>query len=148
MPATPGTQPKVSSSARNIFWGGDNTSVQILTADTEIDSATVDAGNPERTTVLRAGLIMAKVTATGLLVQWDALGAAGAEVVYGVLSDEIDMLNDQAVAVNQFAKCVVNAPVRAENLLIQGAALIGDGDEAAARTGLNAKRFYINDEYT
>lgn len=49
--------------------------------------------NPNRDTLLRAGLILGKVTATGKWKEYDDSDADGTEVARGILMQDIDILN-------------------------------------------------------
>ena len=142
----PGQAPATFTAEAEIFWGGTSSQIEILRASANIDAAAVDAGNTP-TTTLRGGLIMGKVTATGKVVAWDPDAVDGSETVYGVLPNTVNMLDAFGQAEEKFTRVVVKAPVKVSELLIEGAAMVGSGDEAAARTGLNAKRFALDDEF-
>lgn len=148
MPATPGQRPARFDQPRNIYWGGDASKIEILHGNAVIDPAARDAGNVGYETVLRAGLLMGRVTATGKLKEWNNSETDGTETVYGVLDREVDLLDRENQPLEAFDGVTVKAPVRVENLLIRGQPLVGDAAEAAARTELKAKWFTLNDEWT
>ena len=143
----PGSTDAIFTSTNEIFWGGDVSRIPVLLKGCVIDgSAREDANSP--THVLRAGLLLGKVTATGKLKEWDNAASDGTETVYGILPVELVMTDPLSGAnEDKFANVVVFAPVKASALRIEGSPLIGDTDEAAARTELNAKRFMLDDEY-
>src|SRR5262245_32110794 len=69
---------------------------QVWLPDTTSGAAR-DAGNTV-TTLLRSGLLLGKITASGLLKEWNPTGTDGSEVIYGVLGG---MLHAQQNAANQ-----------------------------------------------
>lgn len=143
----PGQSVGTFSSENEFLWGGDVTRIPVLTKSCVIDGATREAGNTP-TTVLRAGLLLGKLTATGKLKEWNNAAADGTETVYGILA--VELLTVDPIAgtnTDRIAPVVVFGPVRPRNLRIKGAAMIGHADEAAARTELNAKRFMLDDEF-
>lgn len=125
------------SQDREILWGSPQER-QVLRTGAVIDSTAVDAGSSP-TTVLRRGLLLGKVTATGNLKQYDSAAVDGTEDVYGVLDVELNMLDNLGQAIDRDAPVIVNAPLKSEMLLIKGAAFIGHADQAAATTDLKAK---------
>lgn len=141
----PGQRAAVTNSESNIFWGGDDSKIEILRKSVVIDAAARDAGNTP-TTTLRKGLILGVITASGKVVQYDNAALDGTQTAKYILDQEIDLLED-GTAVDQFVQVVACAPVRVEALLIEGAAFVGNGDEAATRTDLKAQLFRLNDEY-
>lgn len=143
----PGQLSAVFSEENQFLWGGDVTRIPVLMKSCVIDGATREAGNSP-THVLRQGLILGKVTATGKLKQWDSTASDGTEDVYGILPVELVMTNPlSGASEDKVAPIVVFAPVKVNNIRIKGAAFVGNADEAACRTGLNAKRFMLDDEY-
>lgn len=143
----PGQLSAVFSEENQFLWGGDVTRIPVLMKSCVIDGATREAGNSP-THVLRQGLILGKVTATGKLKQWDNAAADGSETVYGILPVELVMTNPlSGSSEDKVAPIVVFAPVKVNNIRIKGDAFVGHADEAACRTELNAKRFMLDDEY-
>ena len=144
----PGQTNAVFTQTNEFIWGGDPSKIMILQKSCVIDGSARDAGHTSNTTVLRPGLILGKITATGKIVEWDSGAVDGSETVYGILPVELVMVDPVSGSdADKVAPVVVWAPVKAKALRIKGATMVGDGDEAAARTGLNAKRFMLDDEY-
>ncbi len=141
----PGQSAAAFAEQREIFWGGGEDKIEILRTSATIDSSARDAGNTP-TTVLRAGLLLGKVTASGKLKQYDPDGLDGTETVYGVLLAETRMTDELGVAVDRYVPVVVSAPVKASKLLIEGAAYDGNAGEADAKADLEAKFFRIDKE--
>lgn len=112
----PGWTASTTTTESNIFWGTDPTkNVQYQVAD--IVSTAVDSGNTP-TTLLRAGLIMGKVTSTGLYKEYNPTGTDGSQQAIGVLAGEINMLDPvTAAAAARVALLVISGPVRASALV-------------------------------
>ena len=143
----PGQSSAVFTTENEVLWGGDESRIPVLRKSVVIDGTTRDAGNTP-TSVLRAGLLLGKVTATGKITDYDPGASDGTENVYGVLQIEQVMVNQfSGLDEDKLAPVIVFGPVKASALYIQGAALIGHASEAATRTSLNAKRFMLDDEY-
>lgn len=142
----PGQTAAVFTQENEFLWGGDESRIPVLRKSIVVDGTARDAGNTP-TTVLRQGLLLGKVTATGKHKQWDASAVDGTEDVAGILPVELVMTDQLGVDQDRVCPLIVFAPIKARNLLIEGAALVGHADEAAARTSLNAKRFMLDDEY-
>ncbi len=100
-----------------------------------IGSGAVDSGNTP-TTTLRKGLVLGKVTATGVWVNYSATATDGSEVASGVLIESLRM-EDIVTGVNvaRFYGIMVSGGV-------QGAKLIGLDLQARAQM---ASRFYFDD---
>ena len=133
-----------------IFWGGSDDHIQILRSANEIIDSGVTIGSPvsgQPATKWPAGLLVGKVTATGKIRPWDNAASDGTETVYGVLDRDYSAVDEFNNAVDVPCAVVVSAPVKVEKLLVDGGAFVGDTAEAAGRTELNAKRFYLDDEY-
>ena len=80
--STPGVGTIARSQTQQFIWGGDK--AQVLEMGFQIDSAAVDAGS-NNTKVLRPGLAMGRVTATGLLRQFDNAASDGTQNLVGFL---------------------------------------------------------------
>ncbi|MES2792741.1 MAG: head decoration protein [Planctomycetota bacterium] len=111
----PGLTSALSTAESNIFWGTDPTKlVQYDTVD--IVSTAVDAGNTP-TTLLRAGLVLGKVAATGQYTTYSATATDGSQQAVAVLPLEINMLDPyQGTVQNRVAAVVICGPVRASAL--------------------------------
>lgn len=125
------------SQDREILWGPPQQR-QVLSTGATIDAAARDAGN-DITTVLRRGLLMGKVTATGSLKEYDPAASDGTEDVYGVLNVELTMVDTLGQATDRHAPIIISAPLKTKQLLLLGDTLLGHGSEAAAIADLTAK---------
>lgn len=142
----PGTAAARMTTQRNIFWGGDESRINIVRYDAQFASTAADAGNTP-TTVLRTGLLMAENT-DDELVPWNPDAVDGTENIYGVNSQELVMVDDQGSAVKRFAPVVVQAPLKASQLLIEGSAMVGHEAEYLARRILALKGCLLEDDVT
>lgn len=86
----PGISASRFSSENQFWWGHEN--LRIFDANPLIVSTAIDAG-ASPTSVLRAGLIMAQVTASGKWAEYDVTATDGREVARGVLVEAISMMN-------------------------------------------------------
>lgn len=128
-----------------IMWGGNKGGVEVLYADANIDSSAVDAGSVP-TNVLRKGLLMGQLTASGKKVQWDSTATDGSADLRGVLDVEQRMVDGLGTARGTFPRLLIHAPIKASKLLIKGAALIGHADEYLARRNLHQMGFRLDDD--
>ncbi|WP_146595625.1 head decoration protein [Novipirellula galeiformis] len=130
----------------DLLWGGDESRIEVLKSSAHaIDSASRDAGNTP-TAVLRQGLILGLVTATGKLKQYDPDAEDGTEVPYGVLPVELRMTDELGVAVDRYCPVIVSAPVKSDRLLILGDSMIGHDDEDVTVAALKLKFFRLSHE--
>lgn len=141
----PGQGAAVFTSEREIIPQGFE-SRSALFKSAVISGAARDAGNSP-TTVLRPGLLLGKVTATGELEEWDADAADGTQYIAAVLWKELRAQDFDANNTDRvFTVLVGRCPLRAENLLIQGTALTSHSDEYLARRQLAAAGFQLDDD--
>jgi len=61
-----------------------------LTEKVTIDDTAVDAGNTGQTHILRAGLVMGKITASGKMAHYAPGASDGTETAYGILLSDVD----------------------------------------------------------
>ena len=110
---------------KNFIWDpGLGTPVAWKTSEVLL-SSTVDAGNTP-TTMLRPGLLLGKVTATGKIKEWNPTGTDGSETVYGVLAGGQMMLDGSATAADRWLGYIVVAgPVKMAGLLVPGQSSYG-----------------------
>lgn len=141
----PGVGAVSASADRQIFWGGDDSKIEILRADKPIVSTATDAGNTP-TTTLRRGLLMGKVTSSGKLSAWNPDATDGTENIFGTLEHEQQMLDQFGTAGDRQGVCVVKAPLKATGLLIEGTALVGATDEYLARRMLGLMGCRLDDD--
>lgn len=145
MNGIPGVNAAISTSDTEIYWGGDESRITVLRMDATIVSTAVDATNSP-TTVLRKGLILGKVTATGKLKEWNPDGSDGSENIYGILDIEIQMLDTSGVAVDQWCRVAVCGPIKASAIRAEGALLSASADGYLARRKLVELGFRFDDD--
>lgn len=141
----PGQSASIFSAAREIFWGGDASRIEILRLHSQIDEASVDAGAAV-TSTLRAGLILGKTTSGGQLKQWDTAATDGSQWLHSVNEHELSTLSAYGGTRDLFAPTVVRAPLKAAALLIKGVALVGHADEFLARRSLARMGCVLDDD--
>lgn len=86
-----------------------------LRATVAIAAATVDAG-ASPTTNLRAGLVLGRITATGLYTHWSPAATDGSEVALLVLAEEMSTLDATGTAAIKEAHVWVKAILQAAQL--------------------------------
>ncbi len=144
--ATPGQGALVETSEREILWGRDDAQLASLFRNVVVDSTTRDAGNSP-TTVLRRGLIMGKLSASGQYTEWDADASDGSQYIEGVLNNEILIADFGGTAVDRMPlPLILRAPVIASKLLIQGSAFVGHVDEFLARRVMVEAGYVFDDD--
>tara|TARA_R110000803_G_scaffold210718_2_gene283387 strand:- start:14800 stop:15612 length:813 start_codon:yes stop_codon:yes gene_type:complete len=110
---TPGLGAVASDTPKEILWSGTG----CLYKSVVIDSATADAGNTP-TTLLRAGLILGKVTSTGQYSDYDADAIDGTQIAEVILAEEINTLDHDANAVDRVFQVVTGGAAKAGQLLL------------------------------
>ena len=129
-----------------ILWGGDQSRLALLWQSAVISGAARDAANTP-TTVLRPGLILGKITATGKLKEWNPTSTDGSQHVWGVLDSELRAQDYDATDQDRAFRVIVGrAPVKARGLLILGVSLVGATAEYAARRALAKAGFVFDDD--
>ncbi len=141
----PGAGTLESTSERQILWGGDAAKGLSLWKNEVYSGAARDAGNSP-TSVLRAGLLMGKVTSSGLLLQWDTAATDGSQYLYGILGEEIKSTDFNGDNADRVYRVYVKAPVQAAQLLIKGVALTSAADQYLARKMLYDAGFTLDDD--
>lgn len=140
----PGSGAAVTSTHRQILFGRPQER-EVLDTGAYVSSTARDAGNTP-TTVLRAGLLMGVITASGKWAEWNPDASDGTEVLQGILAEEIVMTDILGTAVDRDAPVILSGPVKADMLLIEGTALVGDTDEYLARRQLANMGFRLSDD--
>ena len=110
-----------------------------------ISGATRDAGN-DKTTKLRPGLVLGKITASGLLKEFTPAATDGTEIPFAVLGNDLDTQED-GVDKNLFIGVFVAGFLKEASLLVPGAAapgLSGNANEHAIRAMFQG-RFVFDD---
>lgn len=142
----PGVSESRETFENEFLWGGGEHEIPKLEKQAVIDGSARDSAN-SLTHHLRPGLLLGKVTATNKLKEFDPDAVDGTETLYGVLPVELVLKDVEGNDQDAVCPVIVTAPVKIKNLLLKGAAVVGNADEQAVRDGLNAKRFYIDDEF-
>lgn len=143
----PGVGAERTTYESEIMWGADQARNAALWHSKVISGTTRDDANTNFTHVLRPGLLLGIIDATGEMEEWDADVATGTQNFAGVLDAEIRALDfDAANADRVFRVLVARAPVKPRKLLIQGAAFIGHADEYLARRQMVAAGFVFDDD--
>lgn len=141
----PGHGAVVETSDREILWGGDSAKGLVLRKSAIISGAARDAGNSP-TTVLRRGLLLGKVDATGEMEEWDADASDGTQNIAGILNAELRAQDFDANNADRAYGMLIRAPLLASQLLIQGTALTSHVDEFLARRQLVAAGCILDDD--
>jgi hypothetical protein len=117
----------------NILYGGTQLAQLVLVPYAVIDGAARDAGNPGFTTVLRNGLIMGQVAATGRWRQFDPGASDGTQfargiLVYGTMNTQLNGANADRFHANILVgRCCINP---------EGVCLASSATYGLARTGV------------
>jgi hypothetical protein len=143
--ATPGFGAAAYTTEREILWGRDDQHLPLLFRNSIISGATRDAGNMP-TTLLRRGLLLGKVDASGELEEWDADASDGTQNIAAVLNCELRATDFDANNTDRAFATILRAPVIAAQLLIQGSAFVGHIDEYLARRQMHAMGFVFDDD--
>lgn len=138
----PGVFPALQTTEAQIWWGRET---DLLWDNIHyLLSTSTDAGNTP-TSTLRAGLILGRVTSTQKFTQWDSAASDGSQNIWGVLVQDISMLDSAGVAEDKYAPILRRAPLIGGALFIKGVALVGHADEALARAQLRANGCIFDD---
>lgn len=125
--AFPGIESELNT-VQNQFWWGRQEQQTLLQAT--ISGAARDAGNTV-TDVLRGGLLMGRVTATGVYKEWNPTGTDGSEVIVGILPYPLKM-TDAGSNVDRHAQLFVGGNLYSDRILIPGEAdegIVGHAQE-------------------
>jgi hypothetical protein len=145
MPA--GVQPRIDSlESRNVLFTSDGRP-RVTMLSRVIAGTARDAGNTPTTTI-RAGTLLGRITASGKLKEYQPGASDGSQNFYGVLLDDTRVVDSNGTNQDQPGAriAVAASDVRAAQLLILGASLIGHANETATRTAMRAKFFVFDDE--
>ena len=141
----PGMGALAESTEYEILWGGDRGKGFVLEQNANYSGTMRDAGNTP-TTVIRAGLLMAKLTSTAELEEWVSTASDGTQNIFGVTPYELRAQDFDAVDQDRVAGIIVRAPFKALQLLIQGSAFVGHADEFLARAALHGGGSILDDD--
>ncbi len=119
---SPGFQTALETS-ENTFWIG-RPELQVWDK-AKIDASALDAGNTGATGVLRAGLLLGKVTASNVIKQWNPAGTDGTQYLYGILGAPISVTYMNSTADRLRGLILVAGAVDPTKLLIPGQTALG-----------------------
>jgi hypothetical protein len=132
----------------NILYGGTQLAQLTLVPYAVIDGSARDAGNTGNTTVLRKGLVMGQITATGKWKQFDSGAGDGSQfargiLIYGNMNTQLNGANaDRFNAFILVGKCTINA---------EGICLASSATYGLAKTGVGQtvrKHFMYNFQFS
>lgn len=141
----PGQTAILESAANEFLWGGDASRIMVLQTDTKVLGAARDAGNSP-TNVLRPGLLMGQVSASGGYMQYDPTATDGTQFPVGPLPVELKMIDIDGNNVDRHPPVIVRAPIKAANVYILGVALTSSDYQYLARRQLATNGFIFNDD--
>jgi hypothetical protein len=98
------------------------------------------------TTSIREGLLVGFLTSSGELEEWDADATDGTEQLAGIVPTEFQTLDYAGATQDRVLDVLVSAPLKASQLLIEGAAFVGHANEYAARRALHASGSRLDDD--
>lgn len=139
----PGVYPITETEEKQI-WYGRETDLWYL-SNPRFAAAAVDAGNTP-TTSLRAGLLVGRITSTGLLTAWNHDATTGEENLVGVLKKSFSTLDGDATAVIKEGAVIGAGRLKAAQLLIEGVAFQGHANEYLARQQLYQLGIWLDDD--
>lgn len=129
-----------------LLWGADQARNGVLWQSAIISGVTRDAGNTP-TTVLRPGLLLGTISASGKRMEWVSTATDGSGEISGIL--DVELRAQDFDATNQdrvFRVLAARAPLKVRSLLIQGSAFVGHADEYLARRALYAAGHVLDDD--
>lgn len=144
----PGIQALVETYENLFYWS--RYEDQVWTGVVLVGSSR-DAGNSP-TDILRPGILLGQIVATGKLKEWNPTGTDGSEYIFGVLGPSQKMQRLAVDADRWLAPVMVAGKVKADNLFIPGNAalgIVGDANEYLVRGQMaNSGRFLFDDTPT
>lgn len=143
----PGITAEINTFENEFLWGD---WYQHLISGLMIDGASRDTGNSGATHILRAGLLMGKVTSTNKLKPWDPTATTGEQRIFGILKESRSMLANNASTDRLTGPIICSGGVLSDKLIIAGTAGLGLASTAAynylARAQLRTN-FKLSDEF-
>lgn len=133
----------VLETVQNQFWWGRNE--QQVFMPCTVSGAARDSGNTV-TSVLRGGLLMGKVKATGLYKEWNPTGTDGSEVIAGILPSPLTMV-DAGADTDRYTYMWVSGNAYSDRILVPGNAaegIVGDAQEWNVVNQLVDKRVLLD----
>jgi hypothetical protein len=105
----PGIQEAVETFEREICWGKWE---QLRTTSAQIDATTIDPTNTP-TSILRPGLLLGRIAATGKLVHYDGDATDGSDVAVAALTQPFSMVDVGGTTRELFVNVLIGGPVKA-----------------------------------
>lgn len=132
--ATSSAEAALLSGPANLTWYGSD----------RLAAATIDAGNTP-TTTLRPGLILGRITASGLLTEYNPDATNGAETPVCILADAVSMVGGTGSTEIKDCNVLMQGPVTVSSGVIGGISGQDGALDAFARTVLR-ERYTFDDE--
>lgn len=132
--------------SENVFWWGRFEQEAFI--GSVIDGSARDAGNTGYTDVLRPGLLLGRITASGKLKEWTPAATDGTENLYGILGFSQKMSRMGANADRWIGWVYAWGFLKADRIYIPGSAspgISGNANEHRVRAQLG-KRFTFSDQ--
>jgi len=132
--------------SENVFWWGRFEQEAFI--GSIIDGSARDAGNTGYTDVLRPGLLLGRITASGKLKEWTPAATDGTENLYGILGFSQKMSRMGANADRWIGWVYAWGFLKADRIYIPGSTspgISGNANEHRVRTQLG-KRFTFSDQ--
>lgn len=138
----PGIQGTLETYENTFYWG--RFEDQLWTG-IMLSGASRDTGNTAATTVLRPGLILGKITATGKIKEWNPTGTDGSERIFGVLGPSQNVQRLGADADRWLGYIWLAGNLKAGNVIVPGNAamgIVGDATEYLIRAQLQSRAIW------
>lgn len=134
------------STPRELLWGGDNRQIQALWINAQISGAARDDGN-DPVTVLRGGLVLGKITASGKMIEWIPTATDGSQNIAGILDvSNLKAQDYNATNADRWLRVLVRGPVVASQILLDGTAFTSSAYEFIARRQMVQSGFIFDDD--
>lgn len=117
----PGMSTILETVQNQIWWEGPWHNMRLPIT---LSSATVDSQNTV-TTTLRAGLLLGKITATGLFKEWNPTGTDGSEVIAAVLAEPISVAQGSSTADRYTGNALFCGNLYSDRIVVPGTAAEG-----------------------
>lgn len=130
--AKPGMGAELQNFHGEVVWGGNER--EVLYGSAVIDGSARFGSSP----ILRPGMLLGKITATGKMKEWNPDAVDGTQQVAAILEADLKMIDMAAVNTDIFFRVIQKAPLYSRSLYIGTAALPGANNEWLARRQLAA----------
>lgn len=137
--AKPGMGSELENYTGELVWGGNER--EVLFQSSMIDGSTRFGSSP----ILRPGLLLGRITATGKLKEWNPEATDGTQQIVAVLENDLKMVDLAAANTDVFYRTIRKAPLIASALFIGSAAMVGANNEYLARRQLAERGCLFDD---